>query len=126
MSSSEEFAKLAKRKSVLDYVVRLLMDRAVEGDTPAKDRIICEEVSYKEREVDQRTILDFKERLEQEAHELQLEMNQFTTTRKKHGQQPESHPEEARVKKGKGPRSSKPPPGDPGAAVNAELGGGSK
>jgi hypothetical protein len=79
---NKEYIELAHRKSLLDYVSRLLMDRLVDGDAPAKERVICEEAPFREREVPQDVVLEMVEQAQQESHELQLEMNKFITTRK--------------------------------------------
>jgi hypothetical protein len=77
-----EFVQLAQRKSLLEYCQRLLADRLIDSDLPAKERVLCEEVPFKDREVPQHVIQSLSEELQQQSHELQLEMNKFTFTKK--------------------------------------------
>jgi hypothetical protein len=120
--NNEEYATLAQRKSLLEYVQKLLIDRLVDSEMPAKERVICEEVLYKDREVPQGLIQQLSNQLLQQAHELQLEMNQFETTRKDHVKLTGTKAEKAGAKKHK-KRPIKPGSGGTGGGAKSEGGG---
>jgi hypothetical protein len=88
----DEFTELAQKKSVVDYMLRVIADRLIDGETGAREKIICEDVPYRDREVQQRIIQEYSEHLQQKSHELQLEMNKFALMRKPDDQQPQSQP----------------------------------
>jgi hypothetical protein len=60
---NSEFTRAAHRKSVFAQLQRIVQEKYVDGDAPAKERLVCEEAFYSDREITQEAFFDVIEAL---------------------------------------------------------------
>lgn len=80
---SPEFVRIAYRKAVWAELYRLLIDRYVAQDGPAKEQIVCEEVPFSQKDVTNDAVLEVLELIQQHEMDEQLEMRQFEFRRRR-------------------------------------------
>ena len=71
-----DYIRLAHRKAVWAELRRVILDRYIAEDAPAKEQIICEEVPYKNKEVTAEAILACLEEIEVLEHEEHVGMSE--------------------------------------------------
>jgi len=72
-----DYIRLAHRKAVWAELRRVILDRYIAEDAPAKEQIICEEVPYKNKEVTAEAILACLEEIELLEHEEHVGMSEY-------------------------------------------------
>jgi len=72
-----DYIRLAHRKAVWAELRRVILDRYIAEDAPAKEQIICEEVPYKNKEVTAEAILACLEEIEVLEHEEHVGMSEY-------------------------------------------------
>jgi hypothetical protein len=78
-----DFIRIAHRKAIWVELQRLLLDKYVAQDGPAKEQIICEEVPYSHKDVTNEALLEVLELIQQHECDEQLEMKQFEFKRRR-------------------------------------------
>jgi hypothetical protein len=76
------YAALAYRRTIIHNMIILLKREFVGLDAEPNRKMICEDVLHADSEVPAEEIIQYVEELEQEQHELTLELNKFEFTRK--------------------------------------------
>lgn len=117
-----DFIRIAHRKAVWVELQRILLDKFVASDGPAKEQIICEEVPYAHKDVTNEALLEVLELIQQHECDEQLEMKQFELKRRRPKDEPRNEPaaastaEEPKSASGSvGESAPSPAPGDGGA-----------
>jgi hypothetical protein len=77
-----EYTQAAYLKAIAQQVQRDVKERYVDGDTPAQQTIICEEVFHADREVTQTALLEFLEILQQISDKAEKRMTKFEFRKK--------------------------------------------
>lgn len=72
-----EYLQAAYIKAIAAQVERDVKEKYVDGDTPAQQAIICEEVFFADREVTQTTLLEFIEILHQVMEKAEKRMKKY-------------------------------------------------
>lgn len=72
-----DFVRLAHRKAVWAELRRVILDRYIAEDAPAKEQIICEEVPYKNKDVTPEAILECLREIELLETQDHYELNQY-------------------------------------------------
>jgi hypothetical protein len=94
-----EYREHAYARTILKELERYLFDRFISVDTPAKGRLVCEEVFYADREVTQEALRLMLVRLRRMGEQAALQMSEFETRRR---QQPDEPPKEEVPNESKG------------------------
>jgi hypothetical protein len=83
MSTNPAYKELAYRKAILRHTINFLMSDVVGANgIPPKQSIVCEDVFDSDRDVDQDSILDFVEQLQEVEAEIKVEMSKFEFRKK--------------------------------------------
>lgn len=90
-----DFTRAAHREAVYAKLVQHLRDNFLNGEAPAKDKILCTKVLYDDAEVSQEAIFEVVERLMELQQREEKKRNQFVLRRRGH------EPQEAPVEKRK-------------------------
>ncbi len=77
-----EYNSIAKDLAVVLLLVDTLREQYISSETPAKKTLICEQVPYSEREVEELYVQKRIEKLLQEAASLQRELDSFEWRRR--------------------------------------------
>jgi DNA-binding FadR family transcriptional regulator len=106
-----DYTRTAHREAVYAKLVQELRDRYLNGEMPAKDKILCTKVLYEDSEVSQEAIFDVIERLMDLQAREERRRNQYVLRRRDHEQEEaDEGPKQPRAQNGEGD----PPPTKPG------------
>ena len=128
-----EYRETAQKRTVVQQLQRLLLDRYISSDAPPKETLVCEEVFVNESQIPQDVLLSVFHDLEVWENDLRQRMNEFRWRKddkklpflKENGQKPPSAEakKNGAEKKSKKRKKSEPveePTGDSAAGDKSE------
>jgi hypothetical protein len=77
-----DYIQAAYLKAIAEQVARDVKDEYVDGDSPAKSAIVCEEVFHADREVTQSALLEFLGILQQISDKADKRMAKYQFTKR--------------------------------------------
>lgn len=102
------YAALAYRRTIIHNTIIMLKREFIGLDAEPNKKMICEDVLHSDSEVPSEEIIQFVEELEQQQHDLTLEMNKFEFT-KKGSHDPKLQQAQARGGNGRNQKGSQGP-----------------
>lgn len=122
-----DYIRTAHRRAIYQEIQRLLMEKYVAVDRPAKEPIICEEVPFSNKEVTQEALLEVLNTIELLQQEERVSMSQFEMRRKNVQPKPSegASPSLAPHKKKPKPKQGAVPTSSPAGEATGTSGGSS-
>jgi len=80
--STSDYTRNAHRRTIWAALQRYLMDKYVDGDTPARDTLVCEEVFFADKEVSQESLMEVIEDLQRREADERIQMTQYEFRRR--------------------------------------------
>ena len=80
--NTHDYTRSAHRRTIWAALQRHLMELYVDGDTPPKDTLVCEEVFFADREVSQESLMEAIEGLQRLEADERVQMDQFEFMRR--------------------------------------------
>src|SRR5260221_12899516 len=77
-----DYTRHAYARAILEELVRYLRERFLETELPARERLVCEEVFFSDREIPQDAFLDMVERLQRIEQGERDQMQQYEMRRR--------------------------------------------